>query len=326
MSKKLRPMMALVACVVFSSAALAQERPQSLTIATASPGGVYAVYGEGVAAVISKAVGVKTSTRQTQGPVQNLVLVEAGRTPLGMTTSGPAYEALRGELSLSPGNKHEKIRALFPMYPTPFQMIALKESGIDSLSGFEGKRIGGGPKAGTGGLYWPQWLKSLGIDADVQFGGIGDQASQLADGRLEGIVTAGGIPHPSFSELETTKDVSIFGMDDKTLGKILEANPYAVEFAIPKSTYKTLNHDIKTAAMWNFMVASSDMPEDLAYDIVKAVHENQDQLVMSHSAAKDTVPENILKNTIIPLHPGAVRYYREVGVQIPEKIIPAEMR
>ncbi len=325
MSIRFRSAMILAASVAFGSSALAQD-PQSLTIATASPGGVYAVYGEGVAAVISKAVGIKTATRQTQGPVQNLVLVEGGRAPLGMTTSGPAYEALQGELSLKPGDKHEKIRALFPMYPTPFQMIAPKESGITSLSGFEGKRIGGGPKAGTGGLYWPQWLKSLNISANVQFGGIGDQASQMADGRLEGIVTAGGIPHPSFSELETTQDVNIFGMDDQTLAQILEANPYAVEFTIPKSTYKTLDNDIKTAAMWNFMVGSSDMSEDLAYKIVKAVHENHDQLVMSHAAAKDTIPENILKNTIVPLHPGAVRYYREVGIEIPGNILPPEMR
>src|SRR5690554_8232461 len=94
MSFRLKSAMTLAACVAFGSSALAQD-PQSLTIATASPGGVYAVYGEGVAAVISKAVGIKTSTRQTQGPVQNLVLVEAGRAPLGMTTSGPAYEALQ---------------------------------------------------------------------------------------------------------------------------------------------------------------------------------------------------------------------------------------
>lgn len=319
---KVKNTLLLSVSLAFAASSYAQDRPQSMTIATASPGGVYAVYGEGVAALLSNTVGVKTSTRQTQGPVQNLVLLQSGRVELGMVTTGPAYEALNGDLSLKPGDKHEKVRALFPMYPTPFQMIALKESGIDGIEDFEGKRVGAGPKAGTGGTYWPRWIDALDISIDAQFGGIGDQASQLADGRLDGIVTAGGIPHPSFSELETTKDVNIFGMSEETLAGILKENPYAVEFTIPQATYKSQDSDLRTAAMWNFMAASSDMSDDLAYDIVKSVFENQEQLRTSHSAAKDTKPENILNNTFIPLHPGAARYYREVGIEIPNAINP----
>lgn len=323
---KIKNALLLVSSLAFAAASYAQDRPQSMTIATASPGGVYAVYGEGVAALLSNTVGVKTSTRQTQGPVQNLVLLQSGRVELGMVTTGPAFEALNGELSLKPGDKHEKIRALFPMYPTPFQMIALKESGINSLEGFDGKRVGAGPKAGTGGTYWPRWIDSLGISIDAQFGGIGDQASQLADGRLDGIITAGGIPHPSFSELETTRDVNIFGMDEETLASILKGNPYAVEFNIPQATYKTQDTDLRTAAMWNFMATNSDMSDALAYDIVKSVFENQEQLLKSHAAAKDTLPKNILNNTFIPLHPGAARYYSEVGIEIPAAINPPKSK
>lgn len=318
--------LAAIACLSLSAGALAQDRPASLTVATASSGGVYAIYGEGLASLITKFVGVTTSTRQTQGPSQNLVLVQSGQAGLGMTTSGPAYEALTGVLELKPGDKHTKVRALFAMYPTPFQMIALKESGISTIEGFAGKRLGAGPRAGTGGLYWPRWLKSLNINADIQYGGIGDQSSQLGDRRLDAIVTAGGIPHPSLTELETTKSVNIFGMSEKVLADILKSNPYAVEFTIPKATYKSLTGDIKTAAMWNFVVTNSDMSEKLAYDIVKAVFDNHDTLVTIHSAAKDTLANNILNNTVMPLHPGAVRYYREIGLKIPSGILPPEMK
>lgn len=312
--------------MTITAAVFAQDRPASLTVATASPGGVYAIYGEGLASLISKAVGVKTSTRQTQGPAQNLVLVESGQAGLGLTTLGPAFEALSGKLELKPGDKHAKVRALFAMYPTPFQMIALKSSGIDKLSDLAGKRIGVGPRGGTGGTYWPRWLHAIGIEAQLQYGGIGDQGDQLADGRLDAIVTAGGIPHPSFTELETTKPVAIFGMTPEVLDGIRSRNPYAVEFTIPKGTYKSLNADIQTAAMWNFVITNSDMSEKLAYDIVKAVFENHDSLVRAHASAKDTLAGNILNNRVVPLHPGAVRYYREIGMKIPQSILPPEMK
>ncbi|WP_081852160.1 TAXI family TRAP transporter solute-binding subunit [Pseudorhizobium marinum] len=307
-------------CLAFS--ATAQDAPSSMTISTASPGGVYAIYGEGVARVVSDVVGIPTSTRQTQGPAQNLVLLQAEQTELGITTSGPAFEAMEGTSELAPGQKYRDMRALFAMYPTPFQMIALADSGISSLEDLAGKRVGAGPRAGTGGTYWARWLDAMGIDADLQYGGIGDQASQLADGRLDAIVTAGGIPHPSLSELENTLDVTIFGMSEKTLSDILQRNPYAVGFTIPQGTYKTPTEDLKTAAMWNFVVADASMSDDLAYRITKAVLENKERMVSTHSAARDTVAENILKNTFIPLHPGAARYYQEQGVEIPAAIAP----
>ncbi|MBR9822971.1 MAG: TAXI family TRAP transporter solute-binding subunit [Rhodobacteraceae bacterium] len=315
-------MIAALAAGTLALPAMAQDRPASMTISTASPGGVYAVYGEGVAQLVSDVVGIPTSTRQTQGPAQNLVLLQGGQTELAMTTSGPAFEAMNGELELAPGQSYRDVRALFAMYPTPFQMVALADSGIAALEDLEGKRVGSGPRAGTGGTYWVRWLEAMGIDASLQYGGIGDQASQLADGRLDAIVTAGGIPHPSLSELENTQDVTIFGMSDDTLAGILDSNPYAVEFTIPQGTYETPETDLTTAAMWNFVVADASMPEDLAYEITKAVLENNDRMKATHAAAKDTLAENILKDTFIPLHPGAARYYAEIGVEIPTAIAP----
>lgn len=322
MSNFTQTLLAATAVVGFALPVAAQDRPTSMTISTASPGGVYAVYGEGIAQLVSDVVGVTTSTRQTQGPAQNLVLLQAGQTELAMTTSGPAFEAMNGELELAPGQEYGDMRALFAMYPTPFQMIALADSGITSLDGLAGKRVGSGPRAGTGGTYWARWLDTMGVDADLQYGGIGDQASQLADGRLEAIVTASGIPHPSLSELENTQDVTIFGMSDETLAGILDSNPYAVEFTIPKGTYETPEVDLTTAAMWNFVVADASMSEDLAYEITKAVLENNARMVSTHAAAKNTLADNILNNTFIPLHPGAARYYEEIGVDVPAAIAP----
>lgn len=316
---------AALAVGALATGASAADRPSSLTIATASAGGVYAIYGEGVASIISDVVKIPTSTRQTQGPNQNMVLINAGKVALGMTTTGPAYEAWNGLLELNPGVKHTNVRALFAMYPTPFQMVALASSGIKSVEDYEGKRLGAGPRAGTGGTYWPRWLKDLGIDVTMQFGPIGDQGSQLADGRLDAIVTAGGIPHPSIVELETTQKVNIIGLSNRDILRITKKNPYAVVFNIPKATYKALNADLTTVAMWNIMAANKDLPEDVAYGIVKAVFDNHPRLVTAHATARDTKPEKIVHNTVLPFHPGAVRYFREIGIEVPAAMLPPEM-
>ena len=283
----------LVAAAIATTAALplsAQEAPSSMTISTASPGGVYAVYGEGLAQLISSEVGIPTSTRQTQGPAQNLVLLKSGQTELAMTTAGPAYEAMNGLLELDPGNSYHDLRALFSMYPTPFQMVALADGGISSLQHLDGKRVGAGPRSGTGGIYWERWLDDLEIGAALQYGGIGDQASQLADGRLDAVILAGGVPHPSISELE--------------------------------GTYTSPQQDLSTVAMWNFVVVDASMSDAVAYEITKAVIEGNARMISTHAAAKDTIAENILRNTFIPLHPGAARYYEEIGFSIPAAIAP----
>jgi len=324
MTKLARTFLSVAFATVVAAPIAAQETPSSMTVSTASPGGVYAVYGEGLAQLISAEVGIPTSTRQTQGPAQNLVLLQAGQTELALTTSGPAFEAMNGLLELAPGNSYTELRALFAMYPTPFQMIALTDSGISSLQQLDGQRVGAGPRAGTGGTYWTRWLDDLGIDASLQYGGIGDQAGQLADGRLDAIVTAGGIPHPSLSELENTQDVTIFGMSEATITGILETNPYVVEFTIPQGTYSSPAGDLATVAMWNFVVVDASMSDDVAYNITKAVIDGNAQMVSTHAAARDTIAANILNNTLIPLHPGAARYYTEIGLEIPTAIAPVQ--
>ncbi|MGQ9371615.1 TAXI family TRAP transporter solute-binding subunit [Azospirillum sp. ST 5-10] len=319
----------VLAALAAGGAAAAEGRdgwPQSLTIATASPGGPFAIYGQGVASLISDVVQVPTSTQQTQGPNQNMLLVDARRTDFGMTTMGPAHEAWNGKLELNPGVEHRNVRALFPMYQTPFQAIALARSGIAGLKDLDGKVVGVGPKAGTGGTYWPRWFEAVGIDVTERSGPIGDQGSQLGDGRLDAIVTAGGAPHPTFVELEAQNDVVVFSLGTEEIAKILPTSDYLSPYEIPAGTYKSLAKPLPTVAMWNFFIAHKDLPEDLVYEVVKAVHANHPRLLQVHAVAAETLPENVAHNKFIWFHPGAVRYYREQGIDIPAALLPPDMK
>lgn len=324
MSKLLKGLMSVgVAAVLASGAVVAQDKtgwPTDLTIGTASQGGTYFVYGNGLANFIAENLGVKASGEVTGGPVQNVTLVQTGDHQLGLVTMGPAFDAWEGRSELAPGLEHKDIRALFPMYQTPFQVVALKSSGITSVSDLEGKRVGVGPAGGTPGTYWPLFMQALGVNANISYAGAADAASQLKDGLIDAFAFAAGLPIPAFSQLAAENEVVMFGFNEQELPKVLEAYPAMAPYTIPAGVYEGHDYEQPTVALWNFAIAHKDLPESMAYEIVKLVLDNNDRMKQIHSAAEDTVIENWDKNTFMPYHPGAVKYLEEKGIKVPDNL------
>ncbi|MGF1650615.1 MAG: TAXI family TRAP transporter solute-binding subunit [Hyphomicrobiaceae bacterium] len=309
--------------LVAAGAAVAMDKtgwPNDMTIGTASQGGTYFIYGNGLASFITEATGLKVSGEVTGGPVQNVTLVETGDHMMGLVTMGPAYDAWNGKSQLAPGLEHRNIRALFPMYQTPFQVIALKSSGIKSVSDLNGKRVGVGPAGGTPGTYWPQFFEALGVKVTVSNAGAADTISQVKDGLVDAFAFAAGLPISAFSQLAAENEVVMFGFTDDELGKIREAFPAMAPLNIPAGTYAGHDYEQKSVALWNFAIAHQDMPETLAYEITKLVMENPERMVQIHAAAKETLRDNWDKNTFMPFHPGAVRYFTEKGITIPDAL------
>ncbi len=314
---------ALAVAAAITIPAAAQDRdgwPSELTIGTASQGGTYFIYGNGFASYITESLGLNATGEVTGGPVQNVTLVETGDHLMGLVTMGPAYDAWTGKSELAPGLEHRSIRALFPMYQTPFQVIALKSSGLTSVSDLSGKRVGVGPAGGTPGTYWPQFMTALGVEANVSNAGASDAVGQLADGLIDAFAFAAGVPISAFSQLAAEQDVVMFGLSEAELPKVLEAFPAMAPLTIPAGTYAGHDYDQPTVALWNFAIAHQDMPESLAYEITKLAMENPDRMVQIHAAASETLVENWDKNTFMPYHPGAVRYFTEKGITIPDTL------
>jgi hypothetical protein len=295
--------------------------PKTLTLGTASVGGTYFVYGQVWASLVNDKVGTQISTQQTQGPNQNIILTDSRQLDLGMVTMGVALQAWNGTGAWTQGKKYQNIRATFPMYDTPFHFVALKKSGIKAVKDLSGKRAGVGPRAGTCGTYFPLMFKTLGVNATVRNGQASDMAANLQDGLIDAFPFCAGIPIASYSELETTNDVQFFTFTADEIKKLKAAMPELSDSTIPKGTYKQLTEDHKTVGVYNFGIAHKDLPEDLVYEITKAVLENNAQMVKGHAAAKETLAENWDRNTFLPFHPGAVRYYKEKGINIPANLV-----
>ncbi len=301
-----------------------QEYPSTVKIGTASQGGTYFIYGGGLATLLEQKLGVTANVEVTGGPVHNMQLTQMKELDLGMITLGPGYEGYTGTGEWTNGEKMEDVRVIFPMYTTPFHWWALKDSGVTKLEDIKGKRVGVGPAGGTSGTYLPLIHEALGLDTENVQAGASDMASQQMDGQLDIIGFAAGIPISAVSEVEAQRDIVIFGIDGEMRKQVIEKYPYFFEFTIPKDTYKSLDQDVETIAMFNFGIAHKDANADFIYDLVKAYHENIDMMIQTHSSAKEATPEAILINKDLPLHPGAIRYYEEIGIELPESVYPAE--
>ena len=311
--------------VLLSGTAMAQELdrsdwPDAITVGTASQGGTYFTYGSGWANLVQEMLDISASGEVTGGPVQNATLVQTGELEFAMVTMGPAYEAWTGQSELAPGLEHADLRALFPMYETPFQCIALPASGIASIADLEGQVVGVGPAGGTPGTYWPRFLETLGVTVDARFGGASDLAGQLQDGLLDAFCFAAGLPLSAFAQIEAQTDVVLFAFTEDEQATLLGAFPSVAAFTIPADTYESQEADQYTVAMWNFAITSASIPDSLAYGVMETVLGNNDRMLQIHRAAVTTVPENYVNNSFLPFHAGAVQWYEENGFDIPEDL------
>ncbi|MRG84834.1 TAXI family TRAP transporter solute-binding subunit [Salinibacillus xinjiangensis] len=301
-----------------------QEYPSSVTIGTGSQGGTYYIWGGGLASLLGD-LDVTANVEVTGGPVHNIQLLDSGDIQLGMATVGPFYEGYNGEGEWTAGNTYKDLRVIFPMYVTPFHWYSNASTGVTNIRDHEGERVGVGPAGGTPGTYNPQIYEALGIETGEQVqAGASDMTTQLLDGQLDHVGFAAGIPIAAVTEAETQAEINIYGIDGEDRSKVIEELPFFQEFTIPEGTYEQQEGPIETIGQYNFGIINKNANEDFVYDLVKAFHENNDQMVQTHASAKNATEEAILNNKEFPMHPGAIKYYEEVGIDLPDAVYPEE--
>jgi uncharacterized protein len=291
--------------------------PQSIAIATASPGGTYYVYGQALADILGRELGMEVTAQATQGPTRNIILIETGHAALGLITMGVGWEAWNGTGEWTKGQQFRAMRAILPMYDSPFQVAAAKRSNVKSFEQLAGKRIGAGPRGSTSGTYFPRIFEVFKIPAVLSYGSVEEAMSQITALQLDGVVLATGVPAPALFELDQKEGMDYVPFTAEQIKILRHQMPELSDSTIASGAYPSLTLDYHTVGLFNFVVAHKDLPEDLVYRIVKAVFDKDTELVKAHSAAKETIPANINRDTFLPIHPGALRYYREIGVDVP---------
>ena len=306
---------------------------EQIIITTGGTGGVYFYYGTQVAQIISKASpGLNATAIQTAASVDNNLLlrdktnVKRGIYYCELTLPDTALVAYNGTHEKFVGNP-APVRLLFVMYPNVLQIVTTADSGIKEVSDLVGKRVStGAPSSGTEysslGLLKAAEVKTDSFSKWARLGA-GESADELSNGTLDAYFWWGGIPTGSVTELVSTlerkgKKIALLSLDPQ--GKVIQA--FDKEFpgmgnpvTIPAKTYGTAG-DIATFGFWNQFACPASLPDDAAYSITKAVFDNLGELRQSIAAARDTTVENnvrFIKNSGIPFHDGALRYFKEIG-------------
>jgi TRAP transporter TAXI family solute receptor len=278
--------------------------PATLAIATASPGGTYYTYGEGLARMLTRVLRLPIAARPTEGPSENIRLIEEGDAQVGFVTMGVALQGWNGTADWTGGKEFRAMRAMFPMYNTPFHFIVMRESPVQSLADLAGKRIGAGPRGGTAGNYVPRFLETLEIEASLSYGTWEALTAQLEQGELDVLAVAAGVPFPAVTGLEADHEIRYIPVNEDQILTLRLAMPELNQSVIPAGTYPSLMKGYPTVGLYNFAVAHKDLPGDLVYRIVKAVFDYHQEMMEIHPAAASTVP-----GTFLPYHDGAARYY-----------------
>ncbi len=236
---------------------------------------------------------------------------------LGLGSTGPLLQAWNGTGDWTHGKKLRSIRALFPMSDTPLVFLVFKNSGIQSVADMANKRVGVGPAGSSGGTFAPEIFKALGIPATLRVGAFDASGAQMRSQQIDVLLGWNAIPSPTFTELDTTERVQYIPLTATEIAKLRASIPELSSSVVPAGSYPSMTTDYTTVGFFNFTVASKDLPDDLVYAIVKAFYANHDRMVAAHPSARPSVVENLKRNEFLPYHPGAVRYYREIGVEIP---------
>jgi TRAP transporter TAXI family solute receptor len=279
---------------------------------------VYYIYGEALAQVLTEKLAIAVNPSPTQGSVHNINLIESGGAQLGMITMGIGLQGWNGTGDWTKGKRFRNIRALFPIYDAPFQVVVLRRSGIAALDQLDKKRVGGGTRAGAGGTYMPAILKVLGISAEISYGSFDTMATDLLAGRVDTILTLLGTPVPAVQDVEAKEPVTFLNLSPQQIEAIRKVMPEFSPSEIAAGTYRSLDKAYVTVGVYNFAIGRADLPNDLVYQLVKAVFDNHPRLLKATSKARETLPQNADKDTFLPFHPGAVRYNREIGINIPD--------
>jgi len=303
----------IVVALLATAPGRAADWPDHLTIGTASPGGTYYVYGEGLAKILTRALDLPVTMRPTDGPTQNIELLEAGEAKVVFVTSGIALQAWNASGVWAGKKPARSMRAMFPMYDTPFQLLAFQESNIRSVADIAGKRIGVGPRGGTSATYFPEFFNTLKIAATFVFGEWSDLAAQMNARTIDVLAVGAGVPFPSFIELEAKNRVRYVTLTRENIAALRLAMPELSPSRVPAGTYPSLLRDYQTLGLYNFAVAHADLPADLVYNIVRVVFDKHEEMMEVHASAAATVSANMERNTFLPLHPGAIRFYRQIG-------------
>jgi len=296
------------------------EQKKMLSIGSGGTGGVYYPLGGGLANILSENLpGYQVTSEVTGGSIDNLKLVGSNRADIAFSMVDVAWDAHGGKDKFKDGKL--AVRTLAVLYPNRTHVVTVDGTGIESMQDLKGKRVSLGAPGSASEVLALRVLEGYGLLESVtrERLSVAESVNAMKDRKIDAFFWVGGLPTAAVSDLAATPGATIRFLDHSEVAAKLNSTygPMYNETTIPKETYSGMKRDNRNLTVWNILVVPESMPEALAYDIVKVLFEHKQALVAVHKEADHIALSNQSgKFSPVPFHPGALRYYREKGVQV----------
>jgi len=298
-------------------------------IGTGGAGGTYYPIGGLIANAISNPPGSRPCDKggscgvpglvaiavSTNASVANVNAIDAGQLDAGLAGAQSVTQGFNGEGKFV-GAKKDKIRMIANLYPEDMHLVLPKGTKLSSLKDLAGKKVGVAAAGSGTQVSVRMILKHYDIKADELELNLGQSTQRLADGQIDAFFYAGGTPFAALIQLGSTKGFELYTFSEKEREEINSIIPYYVESLIPAGTYQNITYDVPTVAVSGQLITGANQPEELVYEITKALWNKNTRKLLDkgHAKGKQIVLETALKGVLIPVHPGAEKFYKEVGL------------
>jgi len=301
--------------LMFASSAIAETY---LSIGSNPVGNTAYQWAAGISELVNKNVsGVKAAAEGTKGYVANVQLMLDGKVEAGFSNTRLAYETHHAQGSYE-GQKKGQIVGWMSVKPIYMQVVVKADSDIKSLSDLRGKRVGMGQPGGTSMLDADLLMETVGLTPGQDFTEfrvkLPTMVDMLGDNQLDALIWSGTPPMPPVIKLKSQHDVRFLDIPRDISEKIMKVSPAYTKGDLKANVYADQPNEVKSYMLGNVLLIKADVPEEIVYQATKAVMENLDFMASVHPAWKTVEKDAIVNGFTIPVHPGALRYYREAGV------------
>jgi len=311
----MKVLIVFIICMMVPFAAFAQEK-MDIKMMTGPMGGSWVPLGGAIAELIQKTIPGVTVSVTPGGGIANVVGVQEGKADIGFGNSSSSVDGALGREPFKTPTKN--VMQLANLYPQYFQIVVLKDSEIKSVADLKGKSICPGPKGHTGELLSQQVLQIYGLSykdmSKVNHVSYSDAGSLMKDGHADAWLPGTTIPASVGLDLATTKGIRILSLPDDKIKELQKMNIGYIKRIIPSKTYPGMDYDVQTVGYFTHLVISAKIPEATVYKITKVIAENVDRLANVVKDMKGVTVKDLALDIGVPFHPGALKYYKEVGV------------
>ena len=299
------------------AAPLGANAAEFINVLTGGTSGVYYPMGVALSKIYSEALpDAKVQVQSTKASVENLNLLQQGKGEVGFSLGDSVKMAAEGNADAGFAAPLDKLRGIAAIYPNYIQIVASADSGIKTLADLKGKSVSvGAPKSGTE-LNARAILEAAGMTYDdlgkVEYLPFAESVELMKNRQIDATLQSAGLGVASLKDLSTSIPMTVVTVPTEVTDKL--GAPY-IAAEIPAGTYDGQTESVPTVAVINYLITSDAVSDDVAYAMTKSMFENLDEMKAAHSAANDIDVQKALLGMPVPVHPGAQKYYDEVGVK-----------